>query len=361
VLTLYKQVYPRSVNAHNLLGIAHIFQGKTEEALQEFNWSIEHSPAPSSATYYNASQALVFQGRFDEGKRMLQQWQQKGSFTPFQTELRYRIAFFENDAVTMEQLGRDTPGDDIPLHHFQEELAFLRGNLHQLRSLNETVVKQQLHAKRTENAAYELAWRAGVEWYAGNYALSHKLTRQTEESGNVSTAALMQCAKAIGYAGDARQADALATRLDRQFPEDTYQQQVILPIIRSVSERQRGNAEKAVNLLASAVQYPSALVFYHRGLAYMAAEKYSNAATDFETLLAHRGWPSWELFAPLTRLGLARAYAMQGDRAKSRKAYDDFFAAWQDADPETPMLQQAKMEYKKLTAKPHTDISDSGR
>jgi len=80
----------------------------------------------------------------------------------------------------------------------------------------------------------------------------------------------------------------------------------------------------------------------------MAAEQYSNAAADFETLLAHRGWPSWELFAPLTQLGLARAYAMQGERAKSQKAYDDFFATWKDADPQIPILHQAKMEYKKL-------------
>jgi len=349
VLTLYKQVYPRSVNAHNLLGIAHIFQGKIEEALQEFNWSIKHSPAPSSNAYFNASQALVTLGRFDEGKRMLQQWQQKGPFTPFQTELRYRIAFLEHDAVTMEHLARDTPSDDIPLHHFQEELAFLRGDFRQLRSLNETVVRQQLRARRTENAAYELGWLAGVESYAGNYALSRKLRRQSEKAGVDNAAALMECAKAIGYAGDAKEADALATKLDRLFPEDTYQQQVILPVIRSVSERQRGNAEKAVNLLAPAAQYPTVLVFYHRGLAYMAAEQYSNAAADFETLLAHRGWPSWELFAPLTQLGLARAYAMQGEPAKSQKAYDDFFTTWKDADPQIPILHQAKMEYKKLS------------
>src|SRR5205085_9876150 len=91
VLSLYKQAYPHSVNAYNLLGIAHVFQGRMEEALQEFKWSIDHSPVPSSAAYFNASQALVVLGRFDEAKKMLDQWRQKGSLTPFQTTLRYRI------------------------------------------------------------------------------------------------------------------------------------------------------------------------------------------------------------------------------------------------------------------------------
>jgi eukaryotic-like serine/threonine-protein kinase len=298
VLNLYKLAYPHSVNAHNLLGIAQVFQGKIEEALREFTWSIDHSPVSSSALNFNASQPLVFLGHFDEGKGMLEQWRQTGSFSPFQRELRYRIAFLENDAASMERLAHEAPDDNILLH-LQEEIAFLRGDFHKLRSLNETIVRQQQHAKRMENAGYELAWHAGVESFAGNYALAQKLRRAAEGSGDDSAAALLECAKAIGYAGDAKQGQALGAKLDRRFPEDTFQQQVILPVIRSVSERQRGNAEKAANLLAPVTQYPNVLVYYHRGLAYIAAERYSNAAADFQTLLAHRGWPEWEIFGPL--------------------------------------------------------------
>ena len=361
VLILYKQAYPHSVSAYNLLGIAHVFLGRTEEALQEFNWSIDHSPVPSSAAYFNASQALVVLGRFDEAKKMLDQWRQKGSLTPFQTTLRYRIAFFENDAATMERLVRETPGDDIPLLHLREELAFFRGDFSQLRSLNETLVTQQSRANRMENAAYELAWHAGVESYVGNFALARKLRRQAEEVGNVSALALMECAKALGDVGDATQAEALATKLDRLFPEDTFQQSVILPVIRSVSERQRGNALKAVDLLAPVTRYPNVLVFYHRGQAYLAAGEHAKAAADFEKLIDHRGWAEWELFSPLAQLGLARAYAMQGDRGNSRKAYDEFFTTWKDADPDIPILHQAKAEYKKLTATPSAAVSALGK
>jgi eukaryotic-like serine/threonine-protein kinase len=359
VAGLYKLTYPRSVDAYNLLGIAYAKLGRTQDALQEFNWAMDHSPLASSATYSNASQALMILGRFDDTKKILDQWHQKGSLTPFQVSLRYRIAFFENDAATMERLARDAPPDDIPWIHLQMRLAFLRGDLVKLRSLSEALVKLQTRASRMENAAFELAWHAGIESYAGNYAEARKLRRQAEQVGNDSASGLMQSAQALGEAGDAAQAEAMATKLDQLFPEDTFQQSVILPIIRSVSERQRGNAAKAVDLLASAAQFPNVLVFYHRGQAYMAAGEYAKAAADFEKVISHRGWPEWEVFAPLSQLGRARAYAMQGNRESSRKAYDDFFTTWKDADPDIPILRQAKAEYKKLDATAYVAASAS--
>jgi len=82
-----------------------------------------------------------------------------------------------------------------------------------------------------------------------------------------------------------------------------------------------------VDLLAPAAQYEhgESQVLYHRGQAYLAAGEHSQAASEFEKLLEHRGWPSWGAFAPLAQLGVARVYSMQGEREKSRKAYNDFF------------------------------------
>jgi tetratricopeptide (TPR) repeat protein len=159
---LFKQAYPRSASAHNLLGIAYPQQGRTEEALQEFDWAIDDSPVPSAQSNSNASQALLILGRIDEAKKMLDQWAQKGSFTPFQRGLRYRIAFLEKDTATMERLARETPPDDISWGHLQMELAFFRGDFSKLRSLSDTLVKQQSHSNRMENVACEfcLSWRA---------------------------------------------------------------------------------------------------------------------------------------------------------------------------------------------------------
>ena len=84
VLVLYKQAYPRSAFAHSLLGIDYALQGRIEEALQEFYWAIDDSPIPSASLYCNASQALMILGRFDEAKKLLDQWWQKGSLHAIQ-------------------------------------------------------------------------------------------------------------------------------------------------------------------------------------------------------------------------------------------------------------------------------------
>jgi eukaryotic-like serine/threonine-protein kinase len=144
------------------------------------------------------------------------------------------------------------------------------------------------------------------------------------------------------------QAEALAAKLDQLFPEDTFQQNVLLPIVRSIIESKRGDALKAVDVLAPVTQYPNGAVSYHRGQAYLAAREYAKAAAEFEKVIDHRGWPEWELFAPLSQLGLAQAYALQGDKDESRKAYDVFLTTWKDADPDIPILKQAKVEYAKL-------------
>jgi DNA-binding winged helix-turn-helix (wHTH) protein/Flp pilus assembly protein TadD len=349
VLALYKQAYPRSATALNLSGIAFAQMGSMEESLQDFYLAIDHSPVPSAQYYSNAGQALMILGRFDEAKKLLDQWQQQGSLTPFQMIERYRIAFIQNDAATMERLAPKIQADDGPWLQLQMQLAFLRGDLGKLRSLSETLVKQESRANRMENAASDLAWHARVESYAGNYALARSLCRQASEASEHDALVLDNCAKALGGAGEATEAEALAEEKDRLLPEDTRNQKMCLPEIRSIVERDRGNAVKAADLLAPAMQYEQGTatdIPYERAQAYLAAGEGDKAAVEFEKLIDHRGWVDWELFAPLAQLGLARAYAMRGDREDSHKAYDDFFATWKDADPDIPILRQAKTEYK---------------
>jgi tetratricopeptide (TPR) repeat protein len=347
---LYQQAYPRNVNAANLLGINYSERGRREEALQEFKWAIEHSPVPAVYYYANASQALMGLGRFDDAKKLLDQWQQKGSLFSYQVDMRYRIAFFENDTATMERLAREIPAEDIGWLQLQMQFAFLRGDLGKFRSLSETLVNLQTRANGMENAADELAAHGQLESFLGNYALARRLCRHAGEGDNDSATELWRCADAFGYAGDLTRAEALAAKLDRMFPEDTIQQKVFLPLIRSIVERQRGNAAKATDLLAQAEPYDFSLdVNYQRAQAYLAAGDSAKAVAELEKLLGDRGAGWWQVYAPLAQLGLAQAYAMRGDREKTRKAYEDFFATWRDADPDIPILRQAKTEYKKLT------------
>ncbi len=348
VALLYRQIYPRSVDAANLLGIAYAQMGRTQEALQEFQWAITHSPVPSAQHNSNASQALIILGRLDAAKKLLDQWRQQGSLTPFQLMLRYRIAFIEHDTATMDRLARETSGEDAPWVHLQMHLAFLRGDVATLRSLSDALISRQTKANQMENVATELAYHADEEAYLGNYHLARKLCAQADEAGNNTALGLFKCSHALGQAADTSAAEALATKLNKLFPEDTFQQKVLLPVTHSTIQRARGNLRAAVDLLSPVTQFPNVVVFYNRARAYMAAGDQAKAVADFQTVIDNPGWPDWELFEPLSQLGLAQAYAKQGDSENSRKAYDDFFATWKDADPNIPILKQAKAEYAKL-------------
>jgi hypothetical protein len=104
-----------------------------------------------------------------------------------------------------------------------------------------------------------------------------------------------------------------------------------------------------VDLLAGAEPYNFSLdVNYQRAQAYLAAGDAAEAVTELEKVLDERGAGWWQVYAPLAQLGIARAYAMEGNREQSRKAYERLFTTWKDADPKIPILRQAKTEYEKL-------------
>jgi tetratricopeptide (TPR) repeat protein len=362
VLVLYQQAYPRSVVAANRLAIAYAQLGKKEEALEKFQWAIDHSPVPSAHYYSNAAQALLVLDRFDEAKKLIDLWAQKGSLAPFQREMRYRIALFENDTATMERLAREIPADDIRWLELQLQLAFLRGDLSKLRSLSQASVDQDRRANQMENAADDLALHGQLEAFLGNYDLARKLCHEAQTMHQDSASELWRCSEAFAYAGEVVQAEALTAKLDRMFPEDTVQQKVYLPVMRSNIERARGNAAKAAGLLTPALQYEGTLdVNYQLAQAYLAEGEPAKAASELEELLGHRGSGWWHVYAPLAQLGLARAYAKLGDPEKSRQAYDNFFTTWKDADPNITILRQAKGEYRKLTASALPPLQHQGK
>jgi eukaryotic-like serine/threonine-protein kinase len=360
VLVLYQQAYPRSVNAANLLGINYLERGKREEALKEFMWAIEHSPVPAVYFYSNASQALMDLGRFDDAKKLLGEWHQKGTLFSYQIDMLYRIAFIENDTATMERLAREQPADDLGWIGLQMQFAFLRGEINKFRSMSETAVNAQRRANQMEDAADDVATHGQLESFLGNHTLARNLCRHAGDGTNDSAIGLWRCAEAFATAADLSRAEALAAKLEKMVPEDTIYQNVFLPLIHSIVERQRGNAAKAADLLARAEPYDFTLdIHYQRALAYLAAGDSANAIDQFQKLLDKRGAGWWQTYAPLAQLGIARAYLIQSDREKSRQAYDVFFTTWKDADPDIPILRQAKGEYNKLTASARAAASAS--
>jgi eukaryotic-like serine/threonine-protein kinase len=168
----------------------------------------------------------------------------------------------------------------------------------------------------------------------------------------------VMAALALARAGDTAGAEKLAAELDKTFPLDTLVQRYWLPTIRAGVALERNDPNRAIELLkvASTIELSSVTAdltiflcpVYLRGEAYLRLHDGNGAAVEFQKFIDHRGVVMNFPWGALARLGLARAYAMQGDTAKARTAYQDFLALWKDADADIPILKQANAEYAKL-------------
>ncbi|MEK6409645.1 MAG: hypothetical protein AABN34_22205 [Acidobacteriota bacterium] len=212
--------------------------------------------------------------------------------------------------------------------------------------------------------ATDLAMGRNVKELAARYASADTLSnavvgncqRIREDAAKAlsigrSTGSLLNGARALALCGEAGQAQSLFDELAKRNPKDTLINAIWLPVIRAAIELQRGHPDQAIQLLQAASRYEAAADFwptYLRGNAYLRWQKGAEAAAEFQKILDHRGWNPLSQLYPLAHLGLARAAALAGDTAKSRKAYQDFFAIWKDADLDLPILIEAKKEYDRL-------------
>ncbi len=160
-------------------------------------------------------------------------------------------------------------------------------------------------------------------------------------------------AVALAMSGDASRAQAITQELSRRFPADTLLHAVTIPMVEALAAMNRKAPQEAIERLQAAVPYElgaaqALLPIYIRGQAYLQAKRGTEAAAEFQKIVDHRGIAPAGPEHSLAKLGLGRAYAMSGDAAKARAAYQDFFALWKDADPDIPVLKQAKAEYAKL-------------
>jgi hypothetical protein len=166
---------------------------------------------------------------------------------------------------------------------------------------------------------------------------------------------------ALGLAGEAARADAIAAKLDKDHPEDTQVQSTYVPTLRALSALARNDASKAVDLIEVNRHYEFAippLAFNHffgnmyplyvRGLAYLAMHREQEAAAEFSRLLAHPGLAAGDPVDAAARRQLARALRLAGDRARTQSAYNDILTLWKNANPGLPILLQTKAEYARL-------------
>jgi predicted Zn-dependent protease len=183
--------------------------------------------------------------------------------------------------------------------------------------------------------------------------------RQTEAALAIPNNKFVKMGAAANFArlGDAARAQKFIADLSKEYPSDTILEKAVLPLARAMIELQRKQPAKAIDELESVRPFeiaggPTAATdfwpMYLRGEAYLDLHDGAKAQVEYQKIAEHRGLSPMSPLYSLSRLGSARAYALAGDTAKSRSAYQDFFAYWKDADPDVPILKQAKSEYEKL-------------
>jgi tetratricopeptide (TPR) repeat protein len=266
----------------------------------------------------------------------------------------FQLAFLQGDGSAMQKHAaalRGKPLEDRLLLQ-EAQVAAYAGRLRQARELFRRSAELSQRGGFKESAAFTLALGGQTEAELGNATAARDRVKEALtilRGVGVDTVS----AQALALSGDLRQAQELADDLARRFPTDTLINAMFLPIIRGTIELERGHAARTVELLQAAAPYELGFraglgAIYLRGQAYLRLGKGNEAAAEFQKLLDHRSISPTAPIHALAHLGLARAYALAGDISKARKAYQDFLALWKDADPDIPILQQARAEYAKL-------------
>jgi eukaryotic-like serine/threonine-protein kinase len=276
--------------------------------------------------------------------------------------IQYHIAFHRGDAAEMaRQVSRGTgiPGVEGMLLAMDADTAAYFGHLGTAAELSRRATDSAELAAHKETAAgyYAVsALREALFGYAAEARRRAAVAKKRSRGVDVDYGAAL----ALAYAGDRAQSQALADDLDKRFPEDTIVQFNYLPTLRARVALLRAKPQQAIDILRMAAPYelglpavgfynwPNLYPIYVRGEAYLAARRGSEAAAEFQKILDHRGIVFNEPIGALAHLQLGRAYALQGDIAKARAAYQDFLMLWKEADPDIPILKEAKAEYAKL-------------
>jgi eukaryotic-like serine/threonine-protein kinase len=353
---VWAQTYPRNYIPRNNLGAVFDSLGQFSKAIEQDHDALRLEPA-SALTYSNLVGSYLYLNRLEDVRATIATAQAKKLDSPALRLNLYRLAFLENDANGMAHevsWSEGRPGVEGSLLRLESDTAAYAGKLDKARQLSLQAIASAKRAGQNETAAAFEIVAAIREAVFGNAKLAGQHATEAlalSEGRDVESGAAL----ALALAGD-NQAQALAAPLAGRFPNDTIVQFIYLPTIQAQLALRRHEPEKAISILQAAAPYelgssgnsavftPTLYPIYVRGEAYLAAHMSAEAAAEFEKILNWRGVVLNEPIGALAHLGLARAYAMQGETTKARAAYQDFFTLWKDADPDIPVLQQAKAE-----------------
>jgi hypothetical protein len=349
----WAQAYPRDLTPPNNLSVAYSTIGQYEKSLAKALEAQRIDPDDALIHLANTN-AYLSLDRYDEAKATINEAVAKKIDITQLHVFSYQLGFLQNDPAAMarelEYLSKSSSFAAAAGMNQQAISEAYAGHLEKARSLIERSVESDKGSGRKEQAASAmLAW-AAILAAAGDAAGARKeaaAALEIAESRDVETFAAL----VFALAGDAARAETMASKLAKDNPSDTIINAMSLPETRAAIALDRNDGTKAVEILQPALPYDLAFFFeipYVRGQAYLALHKGAEAAAEFQKILEHRGVMRNRIYGALAHLQAGRAYALQGDNAKARLAYQDFLALWKDADPEVPILKEAKSEYAKL-------------
>ena len=348
--------FPRDAG-HSGLGADYVHLGQLEKALAEFQEAARQSP--NELDYSNVGAVYLGLNRLEEAKSTFDAaLAHKLDGGALRAQI-YFLAFLQGDAAQMAQQvawGAGKPGDEDVLLSTQSDTEAYYGRMQKARDFSRRAVDSAIRADSKESAAFWQINAALREAEVGNAALArHGVTAALALSS--SRDVKIVAALTLAVIGDTPGSGALAEELEKAYPTHTLLHYYWLPAIHAAAENSKGRASPAIVDLQAAVPYELGdggsfvnylYPVYVRGQAYLLAHNGTAAVAEFQKVLDHRGIVVNFVTGSLAPLQIGRAYAIAGDAAKAKAAYQDFFTLWKDADPEVPILKQAKVEYGKL-------------
>jgi serine/threonine protein kinase len=358
VYELWKQSYPRDWVPYNNLGDNYMKLGRWQKALTDTEDGLRLEPNLAIANS-NAAWIQLALNRADGARATVEQALARNMDTNFLRLALYQAAFLRGDREAMQQqltwaAGR--AGEEDWLLSAQSDTEAYSGRLTKARELSRQAMDSALHADAKETAALWQVNAALREAEFGNAVPARQMALAAlalVAGRDIKSVAALSLARA--GAGEAK---TLTDGLNKDSPEDTLMQGYWLPAIRAAIELNLKNATSALEVLRPAATYelgqcePFQLGMmypvYLRGQAYLLAHQGKEAASEFQRIIDHNGIVLNFPLGALAHVQIGRAYAMQSDTAKAKAAYQDFLTLWKDADPDVPILKQAKAEYAKL-------------
>jgi eukaryotic-like serine/threonine-protein kinase len=356
----WAQDYPRDRRPPLNLGSIFGMMGQYEQAITETRKCLNIDPT-SVICSGNLIQLYSLANRLNEARAVYQEAVKRNPGNEALHAFAYGLAFAQSDTPEMERLakrGVDKPGVEDVLLSSQSDTEASLGRLNRAREFSRLAVAS---ARRNDEREAAALWQMNEALREAEFGNVELASDQTKSGIGVASGRGVQvlAALALARSGDSLHAERLAAELHNRFPLDTLLNTYWLPAIHATIEINRNHPSKAIELLEVAAPYELGLVSnlefgallyppYVRGQAYLFLGEGSKASAEFQKFLDHRSLLANNPLYALAHVQLGRAHFLQGDTAKAKACYQDFFALWKDADLDIPILKQAKAEYAKL-------------